>query len=181
MEADEPLDAQVRWNVVQSLIEAAERQDGKGADALLAFLERLALDNRPDDEKKDDGPKGVSLLTVHAAKGLEFPHVFIVGVEETLFPHKNAVEDEDNLDGVDEERRLFYVAATRARETLLLSLAKQRRRYGRDEERERSRFLEEMDADDDLEWLNAATEGPAEEAVVNSFLSRLKGLVAEDE
>ncbi|MEZ6196306.1 MAG: 3'-5' exonuclease [Planctomycetota bacterium] len=179
IEAADPLDAQVRWNVVESLFELAARNDARGRDALAGFLERLALDQKPDDGAPEE-PTGVTLLTVHSAKGLEFPHVFIVGVEESLFPHRNSVEDEERPDGIDEERRLFYVAVTRARETLHLSWAKERTRYGKAQERERSRFIAEMDSDD-VEYLDAASEGPADDAAVASFLSRLKGKFSESD
>ena len=91
------------------------------------FLESLALDHRQDD---DEGV-GVTLLTVHAAKGLEFPHVFVIGAEETLFPHKNSFNEDEGLDTLDEERRLFYVAVTRAQRSLRISWCRSRRRLSR--------------------------------------------------
>jgi superfamily I DNA/RNA helicase len=92
----------------------------------------------------------VSLYTIHAAKGLEFEHVYLVGAEEGILPHKKTVggSDEDDVgedDGaIEEERRLFYVALTRAKRGLSISYAKSRVRYGREFPTEPSRFLGEM-------------------------------------
>lgn len=103
------------------------------------FLAGLALDDERDDddiEKKS----GVCLITMHAAKGLEFPHVYIIGVEEGLLPHTRAV-DEGHLD---EERRLFYVGITRARERLTMTYCAKRTRYGREEPCAPSSFMQEI-------------------------------------
>ncbi|HFD86766.1 MAG TPA: DNA helicase Rep [Gammaproteobacteria bacterium] len=101
------------------------------------------LERNNDDEHK----KGVQMMTLHAAKGLEFPHVFIVGMEEELLPHKTSIE-EDNLE---EERRLAYVGITRARQTLTMTYARKRQKYGEETECEPSRFLEELPAEH-LDW-----------------------------
>ena len=86
-------------------------------------------------------------MTLHGSKGLEFPHVFIAGVEEELLPHRNSLED----NGEEEERRLLYVGITRTRESLTLSYAASRRRYGEHIRCEPSRFLDELPRDL-LEW-----------------------------
>ncbi|MCB9833473.1 MAG: UvrD-helicase domain-containing protein [Planctomycetes bacterium] len=179
MDARDELDAQVRWNVLGQILELARSFEDKhrGEGVLAAYLESLALDERP---KKDDEDFGLTMLTVHAAKGLEYDQVFLVGLEEGIFPHKNSFGDDDNLDTIDEERRLFYVAVTRARRELYLSLARTRRRYGRDEEREASRFLAEL-GDQDIELVDPAAQGPAEDEVVGDYLSRLKGLFGSSE
>lgn len=98
------------------------------------------LDQREDEEEKDQ----VRLMTLHAAKGLEFPHVFLVGMEEELLPHHSAIEEEDVL----EERRLAYVGITRARHTLTLTLARRRKRFGEMVACDPSRFLEELPPED---------------------------------
>ncbi|MDX1572116.1 MAG: 3'-5' exonuclease, partial [Xanthomonadales bacterium] len=92
----------------------------------------------PDDDSEDTD--AIRLMTLHSAKGLEFPHVHIIGVEEGLLPHQSSVED----GAVTEERRLMYVGITRAQRTLTLSYASRRRRYGEIERRDPSRFLGEL-------------------------------------
>lgn len=120
-------------------IKSALRQYWLPGHKLTDFLAGICLDNDRDDddiEKKS----GVCLITMHAAKGLEFPHVYIVGVEEGLLPHTRSV-DEGNLD---EERRLFYVGITRARERLTMTYCAKRRRYGSEERCQPSSFIHEI-------------------------------------
>jgi DNA helicase-2/ATP-dependent DNA helicase PcrA len=92
--------------------------------------------------KKDDDGDCVSLMTIHSAKGLEFPYVYVVGMEENLFPGILSLSTREELE---EERRLFYVAITRAMTKLTLSYAEQRYRYGNLTLSERSRFVDEID------------------------------------
>ncbi|MGL5528538.1 MAG: 3'-5' exonuclease, partial [Plesiomonas shigelloides] len=89
----------------------------------------------------------VQLMTLHASKGLEFPHVLLIGMEEGILPHQTSL-DEDN---VEEERRLAYVGITRAQKTLTFTLCKERRQYGELLRPEPSRFLHEL-PQDDVEW-----------------------------
>ena len=107
---------------------------------LADFLDHAALVSDADDY---DERARVTLMTLHSAKGLEFNVVFLVGMEEGLFPHKLSLDDDA---GIEEERRLCYVGMTRARDRLTLSWARQRRMYGRDslEGSRRSRFLDEV-------------------------------------
>jgi ATP-dependent DNA helicase Rep len=98
-------------------------------------------------QAEEDDSDRVQLLTMHASKGLEFPHVYLMGLEEDLLPHRNAIE----MGTVEEERRLAYVGITRARRTLTLTLARQRKAYGELIDCQPSRFLDELPADD-LEW-----------------------------
>jgi len=91
----------------------------------------------------------VSLMTLHAAKGLEFPHVFLIGIEENILPHQSSIES----DNIEEERRLAYVGITRAQRTCTFSYCTHRKRYGEISECEPSRFLNELPADE-LEWVN---------------------------
>jgi len=86
-------------------------------------------------------------MTLHASKGLEFPHVFMVGMEEELLPHRNSIEDNN----IEEERRLTYVGITRAQRTLSMTLAGKRKQYGDISETTPSRFLDELPVDD-VEW-----------------------------
>src|SRR5258707_13544894 len=94
-------------------------------ERLQAFLEDITLDSDREDEEESAGD-AVTLITMHSCKGLEFPHVYVVGLEDGLLPHARS-KLENTLD---EERRLFYVAITRARETLTLSYALGRKKYG---------------------------------------------------
>lgn len=105
------------------------------------FLADLALSGWDEGNQKEERDECVVLSTIHASKGLEWPHVFLVGVEEELLPHRRTLDG----DGViDEERRLAYVAVTRARRHLTVSYATSRTKYGRIVARERSRFLEDL-------------------------------------
>ena len=97
----------------------------KGEDRLNQFLEEIALDQDRLDEKDKQG-EGVTLITMHSCKGLEYPHVHIVGLEQGLLPHTRSI-DEGSLD---EERRLFYVAITRAMESLTISHCETRNKFG---------------------------------------------------
>lgn len=106
---------------------------------LAGFLEEIAL--YTDIEEYNDGDDAVVMMTMHSAKGLEFPHVFLVGFEDGLFPGMRAIGDYEEME---EERRLCYVAITRAKETLTISHAKQRMLYGRTNAALASRFLKEI-------------------------------------
>jgi len=113
-----------------------------GDDGLLDFLSQAALMSSTDDRMVEDEPE-VILMTLHSAKGLEFPVVFIVGMEEGIFPHYLALEDEEQLQ---EERRLCYVGLTRAQERLFLTYTRTRNLYGRAAANQPSRFLNEIPA-----------------------------------
>jgi DNA helicase-2/ATP-dependent DNA helicase PcrA len=138
-------DHEGRIDNVNELITGARGFAPAGGDCrqqLAEFLEKYALAS-DQDEIEEEGEK-LTLMTVHSAKGLEYPLVFIVGLEQSLFPHSRAAESEADLE---EERRLFYVAVTRARERVHLSRARYRARYGGYEEaRERSQFWDEIPA-----------------------------------
>ncbi|MCK3658217.1 ATP-dependent DNA helicase Rep [Pasteurellaceae bacterium Pebbles2] len=108
---------------------------------------RLTLRDMLERGEDDDESDQVQLMTLHASKGLEFPHVFLIGMEEGLLPHQTSV-DEDN---VEEERRLAYVGITRAQQTLRFTLCKERRQYGELIKPEPSRFLLEL-PQDDIQW-----------------------------
>ncbi|MFC3283953.1 DNA helicase Rep [Litchfieldella rifensis] len=116
-------------------------------DGVEAAISRLVLRDILEQQAEEDDSDRVQLLTMHASKGLEFPHVYLLGLEEELLPHRNAIE----AGTVEEERRLAYVGITRARRTLTLTLARQRKAYGELLDCTPSRFLDELPADD-LEW-----------------------------
>ena len=117
-----------------------ELADASGA--LTEFLEDVALATDFDSENKDENTDRVSLMTIHLAKGLEYPYVYVVGMEEDLFPSPMNL---DSRGGLEEERRLFYVALTRAEKRAFLSYAQSRYRWGKLNSAEPSRFIEEID------------------------------------
>ncbi len=145
-----PKAAEFRWNNVQQLLEWIERELENFADdefPLALAINRLILREMLDRNEEDADNNEVQLMTLHASKGLEFNHVFLVGMEEELLPHRSSIEE----DNIEEERRLAYVGITRAQQTLTMSYARQRKRYGELVDTEPSRFLFEM-PQDDLVW-----------------------------
>jgi ATP-dependent DNA helicase Rep len=138
-----------RWENVEELLGWLERlqQDEQRGDSLGSMVNHLSLLDileRQDEEASGDR---VVLMTLHGAKGLEFPHVFLVGMEEELLPHRSSIEE----DNIAEERRLAYVGVTRAQRTLVMTCAERRRRAGELTRCDPSRFLQELPADD-LRW-----------------------------
>jgi len=131
-------EAEGRLENLQELVNAAVDYDDLGIEGLREFIDHSALVS-DQDEYKRDAP--VTLMTVHAAKGLEFPVVFVVGLEEGLFPHSRAASDRAEME---EERRLAYVAMTRAERYLYVTHAMKRRVYGEELASEPSTFLNEM-------------------------------------
>ena len=115
--------------------------------SLSQVVTRLTLRDMLERGEDDDEANQVQLMTLHASKGLEFPHVFLIGMEEGILPHQTSI-DEDN---VAEERRLAYVGITRAQQTLCFTLCKERRQFGELIKPEPSRFLLEL-PQDDLQW-----------------------------
>jgi ATP-dependent DNA helicase Rep len=138
----------------------AARQGGRDC-GFAELVAKLSLIGMLDNEDNDTTSDQVSLMTLHAAKGLEFPHVFIVGMEEGLLPHRASLdENQDQADrAIEEERRLAYVGITRARRTLTFTYASRRKRYGEQVPCEPSRFLSELPADD-LQWDGRSTATP---------------------
>jgi DNA helicase II / ATP-dependent DNA helicase PcrA len=137
-----PADVETRWNTVEELINSAALYTERAeTPSLLGFLEESTLADRDDygDDKKER--HALTLMTLHSAKGLEFPHVYLVGMEEGLLPHQRSI-----LDGrsIEEERRLCYVGVTRAQDTLVLSFCRERMKWGKPRPSIPSRFLMEM-------------------------------------
>jgi ATP-dependent DNA helicase Rep len=126
--------------------------------------------DRNNEEAETDA---VQLMTLHAAKGLEFPHVFLVGVEEELLPHRSSMEE----DTIEEERRLAYVGITRAQQSLVLTYANKRQRFGEEIECEPSRFLNEL-PEEHLIWEDRRVVPPEERKITGrAHLDNLKGML----
>jgi DNA helicase-2/ATP-dependent DNA helicase PcrA len=137
-------EANERIENLMELVSAAREYETREPDASIGgFVDRLSLLSEADEESGNREAK-VWMMTMHAAKGLEFPVVVIAGMEEGLFPHSRASEDDDE---VEEERRLCYVGMTRAQSQLILTSAARRRVFGEYQATEPSRFLDEIPAD----------------------------------
>jgi ATP-dependent DNA helicase Rep len=137
---------------VYELIEWLKRIAEKETDSrkpLAEVVSKIMLMDIMERNQETEASDQVSLMTLHAAKGLEFPHVFLIGIEENILPHQSSIE----TDNIEEERRLAYVGITRAQRTCTFSYCTHRKRYGEISECEPSRFLNELPADD-LEWVN---------------------------
>jgi DNA helicase-2/ATP-dependent DNA helicase PcrA len=136
-------DGEDRWDNIQELRAVAEQYDGLAPDiALVSFLEDVAL--MSDTDEYDEKLDAVTLITLHAAKGLEFAVVFIVGMEEGMLPHIRSFDDEAQME---EERRLCYVGITRAKERLYLARAFRRHQMGVGTHNPPSRFLKDIPPD----------------------------------
>ncbi|MFN3562576.1 MAG: ATP-dependent helicase [Chloroherpetonaceae bacterium] len=134
-------DAKTRYDNLQEFLSFARRFSDENPDdpSLKAFVENISLVNET--EEKNGDTNKVSMMTIHASKGLEFPVVFVTGLEEKLFPL-----NPDSQKELEEERRLFYVALTRAEKKLYISYAKNRYRFGNLQAALKSRFIDELDA-----------------------------------
>ena len=144
LEADRTIEAQGRLENLEQLVEVGREFDevaAEGEDTLEVFLQQIALVADADTRTDDEGL--VTLMTLHNAKGLEYPTVFIVGCEEGVFPHSRAIDE----GGLEEERRLFYVGITRAMRRLHLTYARRRALFGAQTFGMRSRFLDEIPSD----------------------------------
>jgi len=129
------------WTLVASIGRMLEKDEEADLESVIAKLVLIDMLEQQDEEEDTDR---VQLMTLHAAKGLEFPHVYIMGVEEELLPHHASIE----ADTIEEERRLMYVGITRAREQLTMSYARSRRQFGERVDTEPSRFMDELPQDD---------------------------------
>ena len=159
---------------IERIIKKATEEDGedKRLDKIVSHMTLMDMMERNESDKEHDM---VSLMTLHASKGLEFPHVFLIGMEEEMLPHKQNMESP----GLEEERRLAYVGITRAQHTLTMTYANKRRKYGEDMTCDPSRFLEEL-PQDNLKWegkpgVVVSQEEKLEEG--NAHLSSLKSFL----
>jgi ATP-dependent DNA helicase Rep len=152
--------AERRMANVHILINSLEKsiKDDDSENAIEGAISRLVLRDlmeRQEDEKESDDQ--VQLMTLHAAKGLEFPHVFMIGLEEGILPHQNSIDD----GMIEEERRLCYVGITRAQRTLTMSYCAKRKSFGEFSSCDPSRFLAEL-PQEDLEWEGRGDNDPAQ-------------------
>lgn len=159
----------IAW--VDALSESEEEATEKGTESLTEVVGRISLMDILERNRDRVDQDAVQLMTLHTAKGLEFRHVFLVGFEEGLIPHRVSLEEEN----LDEERRLAYVGLTRARDHLVLTYARTRSRYGTSEDCDPSRFLDELPAEQ-LHWPDAQ---PADsETQARSARAHFEGLKA---
>ena len=168
--------AERRWENVQELVQWLERlyQGDRVGETLSEMVSHLALQDVLQRQDDESGGDQVHLMTLHSAKGLEFPHVFLVGMEEELLPHRTSIEEES----IEEERRLAYVGITRARRSLTISYAEKRKRFGEVVRCEPSRFLEEL-PEEGLKWEGRGDKLSKEERLErgNAHLAGLKAML----
>ena len=153
---------------LQSTIEKASDDEDDIQSAVAKLVLRDMLDRQEDD---DEALNQVQLMTLHASKGLEFPHVYVVGMEEDILPHRVSIEE----DNIEEERRLCYVGITRAKQTLALTYCSKRKQYGELIDCAPSRFLDELPYDD-LVWEGEEKDLELNQQKAQDTLSGLKGL-----
>ena len=131
--------------LIESLAKTLERQDEEdGESSIETAIGKLVLRDLLEQQAEEDNTDAVQLMTLHASKGLEFPHVFLIGMEEDLLPHRNSIDDNN----IEEERRLAYVGITRAQRTLTMTFAAKRKQFGEILDTTPSRFLDELPQED---------------------------------
>ena len=140
----DPNEFQTRWNTVEQIVNSVAEYEERAAKPRLSdFLDKLLLGEQDasDEKEKQLKKNAIALMTMHSAKGLEFPEVYMVGLEEGILPHHRSLEDDRS---VDEERRLAYVGVTRAEERLTMSMCLTRKKWGKERDTLPSRFLFEI-------------------------------------
>jgi len=162
------------YTSIQSLINRAEEDEDRTIDTI---IRKLVLLDMLEQQQEEENTNKVNLMTLHAAKGLEFDYVYIMGLEEEMLPHRNSILSET----IEEERRLMYVGITRARRELTLTLATQRRAGGQMRVTSESRFLEEL-PEDHIDWpakakKKQATKDPAK--VADEYLANIRALLGK--
>jgi len=167
--------AERRWQNVMELLDWLAKLQKKDSEAsvaeLMAQLSLMDILQRNENESEQDA---VQLMTLHAAKGLEFPHVFLVGFEEELIPHATSIQE----DNIEEERRLAYVGITRAEKSLTMTMARTRKRYGEKVICEPSRFLDEL-PEGEIEWLGGkASKEKSTQGKGKAHIDGLKALLS---
>jgi superfamily I DNA/RNA helicase len=195
-EVDDPVQAVKKWENVEELLHSLgqfvpdDESVASGQVYLQQFLNRMTLDAQAEEEDKEDAKKDsradqATLLTLHGAKGLEYPVVFLVGMEEGLLPHKKTVEEAFDYS---EERRLCYVGITRARDQLYLTRARNRIKYGKPVPRVRSRFMNEIppgtlvlkDQSHGPDQSDSVEARKAHEVQVKDYLSNIRAMLEKN-
>lgn len=172
--------AEKRMQNVRYLIEnvdwALQREQEEDSDASLKqAINRLILRDMLDQQNEDKEDNSIQLLTLHASKGLEYPHVFMIGMEEELLPHRSSIE----LDNIEEERRLAYVGITRARRTLTLTFAKKRKQFGEVIDTSYSRFIDEL-PQQRLTWIGKEFQSEEDRAIeAEQALDNLRNMFSD--
>ena len=165
--------ALTRWDNVQELVQWLVRRGEEDKKNLIELTQMIALINMLDKQEGGETPNAVQLSTLHASKGLEFKHVFLIGVEEGVLPHRESMEPAK----LEEERRLMYVGITRAQRSLHISYA-ERRKQGRDFiPAEPSRFIAEM-GKDDLRFTGGKSASEPDKASSSARLAAMKAMLA---
>ena len=151
-------------------------QENSKKEGIGGFLDQVTLNDEREDKDDIEKKKGVCLITLHASKGLEFPIVYLPGIEKGILPHKRSYEE----NRIDEERRLFYVGITRARLKLTMSYVRYRTKYGQKQSELPSPFLDELDRTylDELDYTMHMKETPSQEENTN-FFAGLKAMLSE--
>jgi ATP-dependent DNA helicase Rep len=148
-------------------------EDGEGKEDIAEIIAHMSLMDLLERNQEEEEQNAISLMTMHTAKGLEFPYVFLIGAEEEILPHANSMED----DGLEEERRLAYVGITRAKRQLCISYARTRNKYGEKLSCEPSRFLEELPPQN-VEWADRVVVTPEQmQETAQSYISNLQALL----
>ena len=170
-------EAAARESNVQDILRDLAQFLGRSAKGLRGFLDEVALDQEREEEKEEEEEQksGVTLITMHAAKGLEFKHVYLIGLEEGLLPHERSRAE----GSIDEERRLFYVGITRAMRTLTLSYCRNRTKYGSVVSCAPSSFIKEL-APELLDEINLAKllSTPIPESSATSRFAQMRATLA---
>ena len=163
----------IRWETgVHELVKSIHAYDERNhADGLGGFLDEICLNDEREDKDDIEKKKGVCLITMHASEGLEFPVVYLPGLEQGILPHKRSYEE----GRVDEERRLCYVGITRARQKLTISYVRTRMKWGKTQTELPSPFLKELDRThvEEVDYTLHMKEMVSQEETTN-FFARLK-------
>ena len=165
--------AMMRWDNVQELVKWLAKKGEDDGKSLIELTQMIALINLLDKQEGDNRPDAVQLSTLHAAKGLEFRHVFLIGVEEGVLPHRESQAP----DKIEEERRLMYVGITRAQRSLHISYCEKRKQGRELIPCEASRFIAEM-GKDDLRFSGGKADSAPDKAGGAARLSAMKALLA---
>ncbi len=175
-QSSSPKMAEKRMENIWQLIGSIERMQEKNPDeAIDGIISKLILLDILEQQQEEDDSDRVQLMTLHASKGLEFPYVFMMGLEEEILPHRTSIEE----DTIEEERRLMYVGITRAQKELTITLASKRKQFGETFDTTPSRFLEEM-PQEDLVWEGRGNDTKTREekqALGKAHLSSIKSLL----